>query len=124
MQMMLGIFVYSQTTVTLGSAVDLEMFCAGKAPQTTANTIGDHVLQPGIYRIVKANRLVFSAGRECEIVILDDKDPYPDPKISRRFASTFANVSAEDLADFFPRLARGYTLPSGSTSNGTASEHK
>lgn len=122
--MMLGIFVYSSTTITLGSAVNLDMFRAGAAPQTTANVMGDKVLEPGIYRILKANRLVISAGRECDIVILDDKDPYPDPKISPRFATAFAEVGAQELAAFFPRLARNETLPSGSTSNGAASEHK
>ena len=126
--MRLGIYVYKPTTVTFSTAVKLERMNPVTKPgellqlSATLEAKEVHHLERGLYRNLKVEKVVISAGPECEIVILEDKDPYPDPKTrSTRLENEFSKFSDEVLANFLPIIAKGIevsAVPNQAEANG------
>jgi hypothetical protein len=68
-------------------------------------TIPNVTLQPGIYKIHTRGRVVPkitpSSGSTFDMMLIEDKDPVPDPP--NLFTATFTDLTSSDLQTFFLR---------------------
>ena len=122
--MRLGIYVYADTSVTFGRQVNLHSYKPGDTKTTVEVVNGKVALKKGIYGLVEAKHTLISVGSDSEIIIFEDKDPGPDAVVeTARFKATFPGASMLAIANYLPDI-KSFSLPSGSSSNGAASEHK
>lgn len=122
--MRLGIYVYADTHVTFGRQVNLHSYKPGDTKTTVEVVSGKVPLKPGIYGLVESKHTMISAGSECEIIIFEDKTPVPEALVETpRFKAAHPGASMLAISSYLPDI-KSFSLPSGSSSNGAASEHK
>lgn len=101
-----GIYAYGPVTVAVNQSVELRVMGKGGVTKLAGQT----ELGQGIYRLDGNEDLVVSVGGASDITIMEDKDPWPDPKVaSRRFAKFFdasGTFDAQALGDFFANYDR------------------
>jgi hypothetical protein len=104
--MIVGLYVYGPTKVEFEGQVKVaKLGVAGEV-------VHSDTLEKGIYRVHTESPVKVISTKGCEMIILEDKDPWPDPRTrSQRFDKEFADVSDARLKEFFPAIARGLGMP-------------
>jgi hypothetical protein len=106
--MRVGIYAYGPTTVRLtGSATLLTFSPVVKERSSKVVQAGQHSLTLGIYLILPAEKCAISVTGDCDVVVLADKDDWPDPKGQLAgFDANFPEVDYKSLKEFVS-IAKG-----------------
>jgi hypothetical protein len=102
-----GIYVYADRVDFLlrSDIAELHQFNGGAAASPVATSNGAVTLLRGVYKLVTARpaeiRMIDGAVGDSEIVIVvNDKDPWPDPP--ERLTKAFPAATTDALRDFLP----------------------